>query len=187
MARFSAISAAARMLDAPGGDNRRPVEIGGTHVIPRTQVASADHGRAHGRRCSRAVVGSSALASGGRRRYPAPARGQDRHRSGINCGAPAGSAGVKAPDGHPTTTPHSSPPWRSWSTRDDQRSPGPCPRRRHPHGPHRHRSQLVANGTLSEAQTGPVMDRLGAVKRSLAPGSQTSGDVKAAAWKRAHH
>jgi hypothetical protein len=47
--------------------------------------------------------------------------------------------------------------------------------------------QLVANGTLTSAQVQAVMDRLGAVKRSLAPASQTSGDAKAAAWKRAHH
>ena len=30
--------------------------------------------------------------------------------------------------------------------------------------------QLVANGTLSQAQADTVMERLGAVKRSLAPG-----------------
>ena len=47
--------------------------------------------------------------------------------------------------------------------------------------------QLVANGTLTQAQADTVMARLGAVKRSLAPGGQPSADAQAAARKRAHH
>jgi hypothetical protein len=43
---------------------------------------------------------------------------------------------------------------------------------------------LVANGTLSQAQANTVMERLGAVKRSLAPGAQQSADVKAAERKK---
>jgi hypothetical protein len=46
--------------------------------------------------------------------------------------------------------------------------------------------QLVANGTLSQAQADTVMERLGAVKRSLAPGGQQSADAQAARLKRAH-
>jgi len=44
--------------------------------------------------------------------------------------------------------------------------------------------QLVANGTLSQAQADAVMERLGAVKRSLAPGAQQGADVKAAERKK---
>ena len=47
--------------------------------------------------------------------------------------------------------------------------------------------QLVARGTLSQAQADTVMERLGAVKRSLAPGGQQSADAQAARLKRAHH
>ena len=47
--------------------------------------------------------------------------------------------------------------------------------------------QLVANGTLSQAQADTVMERLGAVKRSLAPGGQQSADAQATRLKRAHH
>jgi hypothetical protein len=47
--------------------------------------------------------------------------------------------------------------------------------------------QLVANGTLSQAQADTVMERLGAVKRSLAPGAQPSTDAKAAERKRSQH
>ncbi len=46
--------------------------------------------------------------------------------------------------------------------------------------------QLVANGTLSQAQADTVMERLGAVKRSLAPAAQQRADVKAAERKRSH-
>ena len=48
-------------------------------------------------------------------------------------------------------------------------------------------NQLVANGTLNSAQMQAVMDRLGAVKRSLAPAAQPSADAKAAQFKRSHH
>jgi hypothetical protein len=44
---------------------------------------------------------------------------------------------------------------------------------------------LVANGTLSSAQAQTVMERLGAVKRSLAPAADSSPDGAAAAQKRA--
>ena len=47
--------------------------------------------------------------------------------------------------------------------------------------------QLVANGTLSQAQADTVMERLGAVKRSLAPGGQQRADAQAAERKRSHH
>jgi hypothetical protein len=47
--------------------------------------------------------------------------------------------------------------------------------------------QLVANGTLSQSQADTVMARLGAVKRSLAPGGQNSADAQAARLKRAQH
>jgi hypothetical protein len=47
--------------------------------------------------------------------------------------------------------------------------------------------QLVANGTLSQAQADTVMERLGAVKRSLAPGGQQGADAQAAERKRSHH
>ena len=44
--------------------------------------------------------------------------------------------------------------------------------------------QLVANGTLSSAQAQAVMDRLGAVKRSMAPAAQQSRVVRPADQKR---
>jgi hypothetical protein len=44
---------------------------------------------------------------------------------------------------------------------------------------------LVANGTLSSAQMQAVMERLGAVKRILAPGPDSSPNGPAAAQKRA--
>jgi hypothetical protein len=46
--------------------------------------------------------------------------------------------------------------------------------------------QLVANGTLTQAQADTVMERLGTVKRSLAPGAQQTANVKAAERKRSH-
>jgi hypothetical protein len=50
--------------------------------------------------------------------------------------------------------------------------------------------QLVSSGTLSRAQANTVMERLGAVKRSLAPGAgagaqPSSADAQAARLKRA--
>ena len=45
--------------------------------------------------------------------------------------------------------------------------------------------QLVANGTLTSAQAQAVMDRLGAVKRSMAPPAQPSSAVKPADGSRA--
>jgi len=47
--------------------------------------------------------------------------------------------------------------------------------------------QLVSNGTLSQSQADTVMERLGAVKRSLAPGAQASPDAKAVERKRSQH
>jgi hypothetical protein len=44
--------------------------------------------------------------------------------------------------------------------------------------------QLVANGTLSQAQANTVMNRLGAVKRSLAPAAGQSPSPTAAEKKR---
>jgi polyhydroxyalkanoate synthesis regulator phasin len=46
--------------------------------------------------------------------------------------------------------------------------------------------QLVANGTLTTAQSQAVMDRLGAVKRSLAPAAQQSRVAKPADRKGSH-
>jgi hypothetical protein len=44
--------------------------------------------------------------------------------------------------------------------------------------------QLVANGTMTPAQAQAVMDRLGAVKRSMAPAAQEGRVVRPAARKR---
>ncbi|MGZ6576920.1 MAG: hypothetical protein ACXVEW_01085 [Solirubrobacteraceae bacterium] len=48
-------------------------------------------------------------------------------------------------------------------------------------------SQLVANGTLSSAQAQAVMEHLGAGKRSLAPAAQPGADAKAMQRKRSQH
>jgi hypothetical protein len=129
-----------------------------------------------------AVVGQSALASGGNTHTP---RGTAKAAtaSGPACAAPAGAPGAKVPGGA---------------------SAGPGP------GPflaavaqlvqagtiNQHQAdvldagiragsidpdQLVANGTLSSAQVQTVMERLGAVKRSLASDAGVSRDSKARA------
>ena len=134
-----------------------------------------------------ALVGSSALASGGGGGTPAPQPAAKIAAASINCGAPAGSAGVKAPD----RTPDNNGPFLAAVAQLVNAGTINQAQARVLDADIRKgridTEVLVANGTLSEAQAGLVMERLGAVKRSLAPASQTSGDAKAAAWKRAHH
>jgi hypothetical protein len=48
-------------------------------------------------------------------------------------------------------------------------------------------NQLVANRTLNSSQLQVVMERLAAVKRSLAPAGQPSADAKAIERKRSQH
>ena len=136
-----------------------------------------------------AVVGSSALASGGGggAAAPAPQTAAKIAAASINCGAPAGSTGVKAPN----RTPDNNGPFLAAVAQLVNAGTINQAQARVLDADIRKgridTEVLVANGTLSEAQAGLVMERLGAVKRSLAPASQTTGDAKAAAWKRAHH
>jgi hypothetical protein len=130
-----------------------------------------------------AVVGSSAFASGGG--APAPQTGAG---ASIQCGNQAASGGVKSPSQGP---PESDAPFLAAVTQmvqagtinQAQASVLDADIRKGRIDP----DQLVANGTLSQAQADAVMTRLGAVKRSLAPGAQQSADVNAAARKRSHH
>jgi hypothetical protein len=133
-----------------------------------------------------AVVGSSALASGGGGGAPTPRTAAKIAAASINCGAPAASAGVRGPSQGPGDAPflatvaqlvHAGTINQAQArVLDADIRKGRIDT-----------DQLAANGTLSSAQAGVVLDRLAAVKRSLAPAAQTSGDAKAAERKRAHH
>ena len=139
-------------------------------------------GAATGLVVAAAVVGQSALASGTNNATP-HAKARAATASGSGCGAPAGSPEAKGPSQGPGPAPflaavaqlvqagtinqyHANvldAGIRAGSIDD---------------------SQLVANGTLTSAQMQAVENRLMAVKRSLAPAGQQSGDVKAAERKK---
>jgi hypothetical protein len=134
-----------------------------------------------------AVVGPSALASGGAAAPSRPAA-KTATASGTDCGAPAAAPGAKVPNG-PSAGPGPAPFLaavtqlvQAGTINDSQARILDADIRAGSIDP----TQLVANGTLSSAQMQTVTDRLGAVKRSLASGPQQSGDVKAAAEKRSH-
>ena len=130
-----------------------------------------------------AVVGSSALASGGG--APASRTSARVARASIECVAPATSAGVKGPSEGPGDAPFLTAvaQMEQAGTIDQaQASVLDADVRNGRIDP----DQLVANGTLSQAQADTVMERLGAVKRSLAPAAQQRADVKAAERKRSH-
>jgi hypothetical protein len=132
-----------------------------------------------------AVVGSSAFASGGG--APAPHTGAAAGAS-IECGNQAASGGVKSPSPGPA---ESDAPFlaavaqmvQAGTINQAQASVLDTDIRRGRIDP----DQLVANGTLSQSQADTVMERMGAVKRSMAPGAQASPDAKAAERKRSQH
>ena len=129
-----------------------------------------------------AVVGSSALASGGG--TPAPRI----TRASINCASPAGAV-VKAPAGdqRPSDGPGDAPflaavaQMVQTGTIDEAQAHALDADIR---TGRIDTDQLVANGTLSQAQANTVMNRLGAVKRSLAPAAGQSPSPTAAEKKR---
>ena len=128
-----------------------------------------------------AVVGSSALASGGGAATNPTA--PPVARASIDCGAPAGSAGVKGPSEGPGDAPFLAAVaqmTQAGTIDEAQARVLDADIRTGRIDP----VQLVANGTLSQAQADTAMERLGAVKRSLAPGAQQSADVKAAERKK---
>ena len=132
-----------------------------------------------------AVVGSSALASGGGAPAPAPRTAAKIARASIECGAPPAGAEAKGPGG-PSAGPGPGPFLaavaqlvQAGTINDAQARVLDADIRAGSIDP----NQLVANGTLSSAQVQTVMERLGAVKRSLAPPAETSADIKAARRK----
>ena len=134
-----------------------------------------------------AVVGPSALASGGNA-APSRAAAKTATAPDTNCGAPTQAPGAKVPNG-PSGGPGPAPFLaavaqlvQAGTINDSQGRILEADIRAGSIDP----TQLVANGTLSSAQMQAVTDRLGAVKRSMASGAQQSGDVKAAAAKRSH-
>jgi hypothetical protein len=130
-----------------------------------------------------AVVGSSALASGGG--APASRTAAKVARASIDCGAPAASAGVKGPSDGPGDAPFLA----AVAQMEQAGTIDQAQARVLDADIQKGRvdpDQLVANGTLSQAQADTVMERLGAVKRSLAPGAQQTANVKAAERKRSH-
>ena len=127
-----------------------------------------------------AVVGSSALASGGG--APAPQRAAKIARASIDC-APAANAGARGPSEGPGDAPFLAAVAQmvqAGTVDQAQARVLDADIRKGRIDP----DVLVANGTLSQAQANTVMERLGAVKRSLAPGAQQSADVKAAERKK---
>jgi hypothetical protein len=132
-----------------------------------------------------AIVGSSALASGGGGGATTPRTAAKVARASIDCGAAPASAGVKEPNG-PSAGPGPGPFLaavaqlvQAGTINDAQARVLDADIRAGSIDP----DQLVANGTLSSAQVQTVMERLAAVKRSLAPDAQTSGNIKAARRK----
>ena len=128
-----------------------------------------------------AVVGSSALASGG---APAPQRAAKIARASIDC-ASAANAGVKGPSEGPGDAPFLAAVAQmvqAGTVDQAQARVLDADIRKGRIDP----DVLLANGTLSQAQANTVMERLGAVKRSLAPGAQQTANVKAAERKRSH-
>jgi hypothetical protein len=130
-----------------------------------------------------ALVGTSALASGGG--APAPRTAAKIARASIECGAPPAGAEAKGPGG-PSAGPGPGPFLaaiaqlvQAGTINDAQARVLDADIRAGSIDP----NQVVANGTLSSAQVQTVMERLAAVKRSLAPESETSGDIKAARRK----
>ena len=131
-----------------------------------------------------AVVGSSALASGGS--APATRTAPAVARASIDCASPATSAGVKGPSDGPGDAPFLA----AVAQMEQAGTIDQAQARVLDVDIQKGRidpDQLVANGTLSQAQADTVMERLGAVKRSLAPGAQQTANVKAAERKRSHH
>ena len=131
-----------------------------------------------------AVVGSSALASGGS--APATRTAPAVARASIDCASPAASAGVKGPSEGPGDAPFLAAVTQmvhAGTIDQAQASVLDADIRKGRIDP----DVLVANGTLSQAQADTVMERLGAVKRSLAPGGEQGADAQAAKrLKRAH-
>ena len=130
-----------------------------------------------------AVVGSSALASGGG--TPAP----HMPRASINCASPPAGAMVKAPAGvqRPSDGPGDAPFLAAVAQMVRAGTIDQAQARALDADIHKGRidtDQLVANGTLSQAQANTVMDRLGAVKRSLAPAAGQVASPTAAEKKR---
>jgi hypothetical protein len=130
-----------------------------------------------------AVVGSSALASGGG--APAPRTAATIARASIDCGAPAAGAEAKGPGG-PSAGPGPAPFLaavaqlvQAGTINDAQARVLDADIR----AGSIDSNELVANGTLSSAQMQAVMERLGAVKRSLAPPAQDNQVGKAANQK----
>ena len=131
-----------------------------------------------------AVVGSSALASGGG--APASRPAARVATASIDCGAPAANAGVKGPSDGPGDAPFLA----AVAQMEQAGTIDQAQARVLDADIQKGRIdpiQLVANGTLSQAQADTVMERLGAVKRSLAPGGQQGADAQAAERKRSHH
>jgi hypothetical protein len=123
-----------------------------------------------------AVVGPSALASGGSA-ATSPAGAKAAAASGAGCPARAASARVADPNG-PSAGPGLAPFLaavaqlvQSGTINNAQAHVLDADIRAGSIDP----TQLVANGTLSSAQMQVVNDRLGAVKRSFASASQDSG------------
>jgi hypothetical protein len=130
-----------------------------------------------------AVVGSSALASGGG--APASRTAAKVARASIDCGAPAASAGVKGPSDGPGDAPFLA----AVAQMEQAGTIDQAQARVLDADIQKGRvdpDQLVANGTLTQAQADTVMERLGTVKRSLAPGAQQTANVKAAERKQSH-
>jgi hypothetical protein len=129
-----------------------------------------------------AVVGSSALASGGGAAASRPAA-KTATAPGTDCSAPAPTPGAKHPDG--SSAGPSPAPFlaaiaqlvQAGTINQHQADVLDADIRAGSIDP----DQLVANGTLSSAQVQTVMERLGAVKRSLASDAGASGDLKAKA------
>jgi hypothetical protein len=129
-----------------------------------------------------AIVGSSALASGGGAAPSKPAA-KTATAPNTDCGAPAPTPGAKSPSG-PSAGPGPGPFLaaiaqlvQAGTINDAQARVLDADIRAGSIDP----NQLVANGTLSSAQVQTVMERLGAVKRSLATEAGASGDIKARA------
>ena len=128
-----------------------------------------------------AVVGSSALASGGG--TPAPRI----TRASINCASPAAvdkaPAGVQRPSDGPGDAPFLAAVAQMVQTGTIDEAQAHALDADIRTG-RIDTDQLVANGTLSQAQANTVMNRLGAVKRSLAPAAGQSPSPTAAEKKR---
>jgi hypothetical protein len=135
-----------------------------------------------------AVIGPSALASGGSA-TTTPSTPATTTAPAIDCNAPPTSAQAKGPGG-PSAGPGPAPFLaavaqlvQAGTIDDAQARVLDADIRAGSIDP----DQLVANGTLSSAQAQAVMERLGAVKRSLASTAQESPDAKAVERKRSQH